>query len=143
VKKALVALALAGGLACGDDPTGPPNPRGDYELTSFNGAAIPAAVSIPTQDPGITITSITGGSLILREDDTFVMSVLIRVTSGSTTGPGVINFGNGTYTFTETEVRLTRDNIPVNATIGSSGGARTITVPLGGTLGTLMFTESE
>jgi hypothetical protein len=138
----LVALALVGGLACSDDPTGPPNPEGTYDLTTVEGAAIPVTVDIATQDPGVRITSITGGTLILRDDDTYAMALLIRVTSGSTTSNGVINFTNGTYTFTAGAVELS-GGPGITATIGNSNGDRTLSVPMGIPFGTLVFAERD
>ena len=143
MKRVLVALALVGGLACSDGPTGPPNPEGHYDLTTVDAAALPVTVDIATQNPDVRITSITGGSLILRDDDTFAMTLLIRVTSGSTTSNGVINFISGTYTFTADDVELSAGGVGRTAAIGSSGSTRTLTLPMGDPFGTLLFAERD
>ena len=58
----LTVLALSG---CGDDPTAPSPELGAYALTSFDGASVPATISIRDDLDFGTYTSVTGGELVL------------------------------------------------------------------------------
>ena len=140
MRRALMAAALAAGLACGgDDPVSPIDRRGHYILTSVNGQSLPVVVDIPTDNPDITISRITSGSINLGTDGTQTMLLGILVDTPNGIANGSVTFGTTDYALSANSLEVSFTDRPFVGTFGS-GREGALTIPVE-PWGTLQFTR--
>src|SRR5687768_191349 len=140
----MLAGLLTVAMACGDDgPTEPVDFTGPtYQLVTVDGQSVPEPINYAV-DASTRLTEITSGSLFFRADDkvSIGLSVLVSTNNGT---PVAGSFG-WVPAYTRSGNTITADlGSPLgvrSATLAVSGGKRTVTVPLGTGLGTLVFRE--
>ncbi|MDQ3697598.1 MAG: hypothetical protein M3373_06185 [Gemmatimonadota bacterium] len=73
---ALLAVSMLGAAACGDDDngTGPQGITGTYALRQVDGENLPA-----DNDQGFITITVTAGSLVLDDDDTWEMTIAFDI----------------------------------------------------------------
>lgn len=118
-------LLLAG---CGDAFT-PDGIAGTYSLTSVNGIAMPASISITEDGTSVTLT-FTSGSLTLRADGTYLFTLATEVA-----------IDGQTVTHTETDSGTYNLQEPSTITVTSSDDGEVSTAILVG--GTITVIDDE
>ncbi len=121
----VMTVVLAGGLltACGEDDstgTGGTSIFGTYTLQTVNGTSLPFVIIQIGNDK----LEITGGSVRLNSDNTFSVSLTLRVTEAGTVTT-LTETETGTLTVTGSTVRLT--DSAGDVTTGSISG-NTLTI---------------
>ena len=131
-RAALAAIAsLAAALAgCGDDGSGPPRREvvlaGTYGVVEVNARSLPVTLRLPDRQTGTLVTlAFTAGDLVLREDGTYTLTLVVTPQNGSPAARG----DAGTYQ--ESGGRLTlRSSLGAEGSGAWSGHDITLTIAL-------------
>jgi hypothetical protein len=87
-----------GGVVVTPPPTPPVDPTGQYALNTYNGNALPYQIG----QAGDVRKLISGGSVILRSDKTYITEVITRTEQPCCVASEMSTYEKGTYTFSGT-----------------------------------------